>query len=258
MPEELRDGVRYEHNTPPLALYIAGEDMPAKSAVCQSRQSKNILLLADANDPNRMPCIGALQHSAKAYEEALIVPAGMVVGLQKTGDFLPGGYIYVSTTPGYFSKDAPETGTSQVVGIARNSNSGLLFAIPPSVAPGIGHKLVGNHTIVPGDGTNEVKFAYEGAPDEFAVWHHGYLWCELDLSNIGSGVTVTGRLYHKIDGVNLKQICRKHAKKGTDEDHLTLGGAVTAGKTIQVSLQLSSAVPSGQEWVVRHAFIQDT
>ena len=247
MPEELRDGVRYEHNTPPLALYIAGEEMTAKSAVCQSRQSKNILLLADANDPNRMPCIGALHHSVHVQEEALIVPAGMVVGLKRTEDFLPGGYIYVSETPGYFTKNAPEI--SQVVGIARNSNSGLLFAIPPSVAPGVGHKLVGNHTITTGDGTNETTFAAD-----FNVWKAGMLWVEFDLSNVDTGITITGRLKHKIDGTNLKQICRKHAKVGTDTDHLILAGAVTAGQTIALSLQCSVAVSVDR--IVNHVFIQ--
>ena len=248
MPEELRDGVRYEHNTPPLALYIAGEAMTAKSAVCQSRQSKNILLLADANDPNRMPCIGALHHSVNEGEEALIVPAGMVVGLQRTEDLFPGN-IYVSETRGYFTKNAPEIGTSQVVGIARNTNSGLLFAIPPSVAPGVGHKLVGNHTITTGHDTNETTFA-----TDFNVWKAGMLWVEFDLSNVDTGITITGRLKHKIDGTNLKQICRKHAKVGTDTDHLILAGAVTAGQTIALSLQCSVAV--SEDRIVNHVFIQ--
>ncbi len=264
MSEEIRDSRRYVQNAPPLALYVAGEDMPTGTPVSQSRRAKNIILMADANDPDRMPCIGALYQGVKAQEEALVLPAGMATDLRKTETFNPGSYIYISATRGYFTKHAPTLGTTQIVGVARNDTSGLLFAIPPNVVlPGAGHAVLGNHTITAGDGTNEIKFAYAGAPDgsEFTVFHHGMLWVELDMSNLvaDAEITVVGRLYHLIDGVTLKQIDRKewHAAVGAvDENHMTLSGAVTSGKTIQVSLQCSKIV--GGNRVVKHVFIQDT
>lgn len=253
MASEMRDGTRYRHNVPPLGVFIAGEDMDAKSAVAKSTRSDNMIMLAEADDEARMPCIGAIYDRVLMGQEAMVVPAGMVVDLQRDEDFHPGDQIYVSTNRGKFTRTQPSVGTKQVVGVARNSNSGLLYAIPPQIPVSYGYREVGNHTITPGDSTNEIKFA-----EDFGVWHHGYLWVEFDLSNLTADapLTLTARLYHKIDGTNLKQIARKHALIGTDKDHLTIAGAVTAGNTIQLSLQCSKAVADNR--VVKHVFIQDS
>jgi hypothetical protein len=249
----LRDGTRYKHNYPPLAVHVAGEDMPFGSAVCQSKRSKNMIMQADADDESRMPCIGVLLESKLLGQEAEVVPFGLFVNPQRDSDFQPGAPIYVSTNRGKFTRVQPSVGTIQVVGEARNENSALFYCIPPQIPVSYGYSETGNHTITPADVTDEIKFG-----EDFGVWHHGMLWVEFDLSNLiaDAPITVTARLYHKIDGTNLKQICRKHSLVGTDEDHLTLYGAVTAGQTIQLSLQVSKAV--GADRVVNHVFIQDT
>jgi len=261
MTRGLLDGTRYRHNYPPLGVYIAGEDIEAGSAVCQSRTSPGRIMKAQANDPARMPCIGAILGSRLLGQEALVVSSGMHPRLRRVKDFNPGDNIYVSTERGKFTGEQPAYGTKQICGIARDESSALLYCIPPQVPVSVGYITRGNHTIKPGDGTDEVKFAYEGAPDEFTVWHHGFLWVEFDLSNLvaDAEITVTGRLYHKIDGENLKpiDIKRWHCKTDAiDNVHMTLCGAVTAGKTIQLSLQCSKAV--GADRVVKHVFIQDT
>lgn len=249
----MRDGTRYRHNVPPLGVFIAGEDMDAKSAVAKSTVSDNMIMLAEADDEARMPCIGAIYDRVLMGQEAMIAPAGIVVDLQRDEDFHPGDQIYVSTNRGKFTRTQPSVGTKQVVGVARNPNSALLYCIPPQIPVSVGFMEVGNHTITPAHLTNEITFA-----TDFGVWHHGYLWVEFDLSNLiaDAPLTLTARLYHKIDGTNLKQIARKHALIGTDEDHLTIGGAVTAGEMIQLSLQCSKIV--GGDRVVNHVFIQDT
>lgn len=254
----LRDGTRYRHNFPPSPVYIAGEDMELGASICQSKKSNDRIMLADASDESRMPCIGALLESKLLGQEALVIPFGMFPNLRRTEDFQPGDQIYVSATRGYFTRTQPVSGTIQVVGNARNKNSGLLFCVPPQIPESYGNAEVGNHTIEPGDTTTEVTFAAEGDLDEFSVWHHGTLWVEMDLSNLvaDAPITVVGRLYHMIDGTNLKPIDTKVALIGSDEDHMTLCGAVTSGKTIQLSLQVDAAV--GADRVVNHAFIQDS
>lgn len=254
----LRDGTRYRHNYPPSPVYIAGEDMELGAAVCQSTQSENRIMMSDANDPSRMPCIGALLESKLLGQEALVVPFGMFPNLRRTEDFQPGDQIYVSATRGKFTRTQPVSGTIQVAGVSRNKNSGLLYCVPPQIPLSGGYSKVGNHTIVPGDTTTEVTFAAEGDADEFSVWHHGQLWVELDLSNLvaDAPITVMGKLYHMIDGVNPKPIDTKVALIGTDEDHMTLCGAVTSGKTIQLSLQVDKVV--GGDRIINHAFIQDS
>ena len=257
----LRDGTRYRHNFPPSPVYIAGEDMDLGAAVCQSTQSKDRIMMADANDEARMPCIGALLESKLLGQEALVVPFGMFPNLRRTEDFQPGDQIYVSATRGYFTRTQPVAGTIQVVGKSRNENSGLLYCVPPQIPVSYGYSKTGNHTIEPGDTTTEVKFAAEGDPDQFSVWHHGMLSVELDLSNLDADapITVVGRLYHMIDGTNLKEIDKKHrlaGVNGSDGDHMTLCGAVTSGMTIQLSLQVDKAV--GADRVVNHVFIQDS
>lgn len=254
----LRDGTRYRHNFPPTPVYIVGEDIDSGAAICQSKNSNDRVIMADANDPSRMPCIGALLESKLLGQEALIVHSGMFPNLRRTEDFQSGDRIYVSATKGYFTRTQPVTGTIQVVGVSRNENSGLLYCVPPQIPVSYGYSKTGNHTIEPGDTTTEVTFAAEGDVDEFSVWHHGMLWCELDLSNLvaDAPITVVGKLYHMIDGTNLKPIDTKVALIGSDKDHMTLCGAVTAGKTIQLSLQVDNAV--GGSRVVNHAFIQDS
>jgi len=69
-------------------------------------------------------------------------------------------------------------------------------------------------------------------------------------------ITVVGKLYHMIDGTNLKPIDTKVALIGSDEDNMTLCGAVSSGKTIQLSLQVDKAV--GADRAIPHTFIQDT
>lgn len=246
----LRDGVRYMHNAPPLAVYILGEDIKSGAAVCQSKNSVNRILQAQADDQSRMPAIGALFNSKLMGQEGLVVPAGVFVNLNRDGDFNPGDQIYVSTNRGKFTREPPSVGTKQVVGVARNENSALLYCVPPQIPVSYGNYEVGNHTIEPTDGTDEITFARD-----FSVWHAGMLWVEFDLSNVDAGITITGRLKHKIDGTNPKQICRKHVKVGTDESHLTLAGAVTAGQTIELSLQCSAAVADSR--TVNHIFIQE-
>lgn len=248
---DIRDGSRYMHNYPPACVYILGEDMDARAAVCQSNQSENRILLADPNDPNRMPAIGALLERKLSGQEGLVVPFGMMPNLQRTEDFGAGNPIYVSETRGKFTKNQPTSGIIQVVGEARNASSALLFCVPPQIPVSYGYRETGNHTILVDDGTDEEFFA-----EDFSVWHHGMLWVEFDLSNVDVGRTVTARLYHKIDGTNLKQIARKHALVGTDKDNITIAGAVTSGLTIQLSLQVSAAV--GVDRVVKHVFIQDS
>lgn len=248
---DIRDGSRYRHNYPPAGVYILAEDMDARAAVCQSNQSENRILLADPNDANRMPAIGALLERKLSGQEGLVVSFGVMPDLQRTEDFGAGDPVWVSETRGKFTKNQPTSGIKQVVGEARNSSSALLFCVPPQIPVSYGYKETGNHTILVTDGTDEVSFA-----EDFSVWHHGMLWVEFDLSTVDVGRTVTARLYHKIDGTYLKQIARKHALVGTDEDHLTIAGAVTSGLTIQLSLQVSAAV--GADRVVNHVFIQDS
>jgi hypothetical protein len=247
----LRDGTRYKHNVPPLAVYIAGEDMPFGAAVCQSNQSKNMIMQADADDESRMPCIGILLESKLMGQEAEIVSNGLFVNPQRDSDFQPGDSIYVSANRGKFTRVQPSVGIIQVVGKARNENSGIFYCIPPQIPVSYGYSKSGNHTITPAHGTGEVTFA-----SDFGVWHAGLLWVEFDLSPLiaDSPITVTARLYHKIDGTNLRQIAQKHSNVGTDKDHLTISGAVTAGQTIQLSLQVSKAV--GANRAINHIFIQ--
>jgi len=223
------------------------------AAVCQSKQSKDRIMMADANDPARMPCIGALLESKLLGQEALVIPFGMFPNLRRTEDFQAGDQIYVSATRGYFTRTQPESGTIQVVGVSRNENSGLLYCVPPQIPVSYGYSEMGNHTILVDDGTTEVVFA-----EDFSVWHHGMIYVEFDLSNLAADapITVVGKLYHMIDGTNLKPIDTKVALIGSDEDHMTLCGAVSSGKTIQLSLQVNKAV--GANRAVNHVFIQDS
>jgi hypothetical protein len=84
------------------------------------------------------------------------------------------------------------------------------------------------------------------------------LWVELDLSPLiaDAPITVTGRLYHKIDETNLRQIDQINSNVGTDKNHMALSGAVTSGQVIKISLQVSKAV--GADRSIKHVFIQDT
>jgi hypothetical protein len=249
----LRDGTRYKHNVPPLAVYIAGEDMAFGAAVCQSNRSKDRIMQADADDESRMPCIGILLESKLMSQEALVVSTGLFVNPQRDSDFQPGDPIYVSTNRGKFTRVQPSVGTIQVVGRARNENSGMFHCIPPQIPVSPGYSKTGNHTITPAHSTDEITFA-----TDFAVWHHGMLYVEFDLSPLiaDAPITITARLYHKIDETNLKQISRVHSNVGTDKDHLTVSGAVTSGQTIQLSLQVSKAVGANRS--IKHVFIQDT
>lgn len=245
----LRDGVRYRHNTPPLAVYILGENIESGASVCQSKMSINRILQAQADDQSRMPAIGALFEPKLAGQEGLVVPAGMFANLKRDSDFNPGDPIYVSPTRGNFTRTEPSVGTKQVVGLARNSNSALLYCIPPQLTPvEYGHHEAGNHTMLAG--TTPQTFG-----ETFGVWHAGMLWVEFDLSGISEGTTITARLKHKIDGTTLEQIAQKHAKVGTDKDHLTIAGAVTAGQMIQLSLQVDV---DNVGVTVNHVFMQES
>lgn len=249
---ELREGTRYKRNAPPLSLYIAGEDIVHGSPVCQSPRTKNVILKADATEISRMPCIGALFGSVLTNQEAVVVPAGMFVNLRREQNFNPGDTVYVSDNKGYFTNKQPSVGEIQNVGIARNPDSALLYCIPPGVAPLEGVYDVGNHDILVTDGTAEVEF--EGT---FNVRRTGMLYVEFDLSEIDNGITITGRLYHKIDEANLVQIDRQHTKisaTGLKENHMTLAGAVVAGVTIELSLQVD--IPVAADRTVNHVFIQ--
>ena len=256
----MRDGTRYKHNFPPSPVYIAGENMDLGAAVCQSKNSKDRIMMADANDEARMPCIGALLESKLLGQEALVVPFGMFPNLRRTEDFQPGDEIWVSATRGYFTRTQPVSGTLQVVGKARNENSGLLYCVPPQIPVSYGYAQTGNHTILTTDLDAEKTFAADGDADEFSCWHHGMLWCEFDLSTLAgeAPITVVGRLYHMIDGANLKPIDTKVALIGSDEDHMTLCGAVSSGKTIQLSLQVDKAAGVSENRAIPHVFIQDS
>lgn len=255
-PRGLLDGTRYRHNYPPLAVYIAGEDIEAGSAVCQSRTSPGRIMKAQADDPARMPCIGAILGSKLLGQEAYVVASGMHPRLRKVKDFKPGSNIYVSTERGKFTDEQPAYGTKQICGVARDASSALLYCIPPQVPVSVGYVTRGNHTIKPADGTEEVFFAGEGDPDEYSVPHHGYLWVTFDVSALVADkpITLTGRLYHKIDGTNLRPIARNHVLVGTDEEHLTIGGPVSSGASIRLSLQVDKAV--GGDRRIPHVFIQ--
>ena len=255
----MRDGTRYRHNFPPLADYVAGEDMVLGSAVCMSKVSKNRIIMAQCDDQSRMPSIGALLESKLAGQEALVVPNGMFPNLRRVADFNPGNQIYVSSERGKFTRVQPSVGTIQVVGVARNSNSALLYCVPPQIPESYGYATTDlNHTILKTDADDEKTFAADGDEDEFSCWHHGMLWCEFDLSALiaDAPITVVGRLYHLIDGTNPKIIDTKVALIGSDEDHMTLCGAVTAGKTIQLSLQVNKTVLGNR--AIPHVFIQDS
>jgi len=260
----LRDGARYRHNYPPAAVYIAGENMESGASVCQSKVAKNRIIMAEATDQSRMPCIGALVESKLAGQETLVVPSGGFINLRRDANFNPGDPIYVSATRGKFTVTQPEVGTIQVVGVARNENSGLLYCVPPQIPESYGYATTGlNHTILTTDEDDEKPFAADGDPDEFSCWHHGMLWCEFDLSALidEAPITVVGRLYHMIDGANLKEIDKKHhllGVNGSDGDHMTLCGAVTAGKTIQLSLQVDKAAGVSENRAIPHVFIQDS
>lgn len=246
---KLLDGTKYRHNVPPLAPFIAGEDMDARAPVAKSKESDNMILLADADDQARMPCIGAIYDRVLLGQEAMVVPAGMVTKLQQDAVFQPGDPIYVSANRGKFTRTEPVVGTKQVVGLARNQDSALLYCIPPQLTPvEYGHHEAGNHTMLAG--TTEQLFG-----ETFGVWHAGMLWVEFDLSGISGGTTITARLKHKIDETTLRQIARGHALVGTDKDHLTIAGAVTAGQTIQLSLQVDV---DNVDVTVNHVFIQES
>ncbi len=253
MVRELRSSTRQIRGLPDLAVYIAGEDMSEGAAVAQSRNTKDRVLLADANDGLRMPCIGVLGSTAKAGREALIIPTGMFVDLARDADFSPGDIIYVSQNRGRFTRVQPPSGTVQIIGRARNSNSALIHAIPTWTPESVGFMKTGNHTMLVG--TMEQFFAREGDTDEFSVWHHGMLWVSFDVTALVNGTTIMAKLYHMIDGTDLKQIASGHVKKNVDKNHLVIGGPVTSGMTIGVSLQVSVDETSK---AINHVFIQDS
>lgn len=256
MAHELLDGSRYRHNYPPAAVYIIGENIPGGAGVCQSRNSNNRVMMAEADNPDRMPCIGVLLESKLLGQEGLVIPTGMMPNLYRMDDFEPGDDVYISTTRGKFTGDQPESGEIQKCGVARNASSALMYCVPAQIPVSEGYVTRGNHTIEIADDTDEVKFAGEGDPDEYSVPHHGYLWISFDVTALipDAPITCVGRLYHMIDGTNLKEIGVGHVLVNTDETHLLVGGPVASGKTIQVSLQVSKAV--GGARAIPHSFIQ--
>jgi len=255
---ELRTRTHYRHNEPPMSTGILGEDIDAKMAVAQSNKTGGRILKADADDPDRFPCIGFLYEAGLMGQEAEIVHFGLGLNLKKTGgNFDPGLPIYLSETAGYFSKALPGTGSIQIVGRARDASSAYIAALPPYETLSEGYSDVGNHTIEAGDGTDEITFAAEGDDDEFTVWHHGILYCVLDMTPLlaDDPITVVGKMYHMIDGTNLRQVAMNYWNSTDDGNQMILAAPVTAGKTIQLSLQCSVAV--GGDRAINHSFVME-
>lgn len=254
---DLRTKTHYHHNEPPMSTGILGEDIEAKMAVAQSNKTGGRILMADANDPDRFPCIGFLYEAGLMGQEAEIVHFGLGINLKKDAIFDPGLPIYLSPTAGYFSKTIPVTGTIQIVGRARDGSSAYIAALPPYETLSEGYSETGNHTIEAGDGTDEVTFAADGDDDEFTVWHHGVLYCVLDMTPLlaDTPITVTAKLYHMIDEDNLRVVATNYWNSVVDVAQMILAAPVTAGKTIQLSLQCSTAV--GGDRAINHVFVME-
>ena len=257
MSECLRMGTVYRHNEPPMSPFILGGDMDAGTAVAKSKNSKGVIVKADADDPSRMPCIGALYNAGLMGQQGNVVHFGLQRNLKRDVDFDNGQYIYVSATPGYFTKTQPSTGQIQVVGQARDGCSAVLFALPVVESQIPGYVTSGNHTITSDDEDNEKTFAAEGDVDEYSCPRNGILYISFDMSALlaDDPITVTGRAYHKVDGTNLKIGATNWWNSAIDDPIMHLALDVTSGKTIQLSLQCSKQV--GGNRVVNHTFIME-
>lgn len=257
MSECLRMGTVYRHNEPPMTPFILGGDMEAGTAVAKSKSSKGVIIKADANDPGRMPCIGALYNSGLTGQQGNVVHFGLQRSLKRDADFDNGHYIYVSATPGVFTKTQPPIGQIQIVGQARDGCSAVLFALPVVESQIPGYVTLGNHTIVAADLTNEKTFAAEGDDDEYSCPRNGVLYISFDMSALVADdpITVTARAYHMVDGETLKRGATNWWNSAVDDPIMHLALDVTSGKTIQLSLQCSKQV--GGDRAVNHTFIME-
>jgi len=103
----------------PVLEYTAGEDLPAKSVICQG-ESDSKVYLAKADSWTTMPAIGITKGAVSADESVWVYQIGKVTSVRREADFGYDDKIFVSPdTAGKATKTPPETTGNIVQSLGR-------------------------------------------------------------------------------------------------------------------------------------------
>lgn len=119
--------VNVSTTTAPVTEYVAGEDLPAKSAVCLGEADDKVYL-ADADSWTTMPCIGITNVAVVADETVEVYQTGKATNVRREADFSYDDPVFVSKTAGKLTKTAVD-GVGEVyqnIGRALNSSDVVL------------------------------------------------------------------------------------------------------------------------------------
>lgn len=119
---------RLEPGVVPSFRYIAGEAIPIHAPVAKSEIDATKVLLASAATSLRMPVLGFALEAREAGQTVSIITAGPLVNVPRLEDFDPDDTVFISTTPGYLTKNPPEIVGSRVQRVGRAINASDVFA----------------------------------------------------------------------------------------------------------------------------------